>query len=324
MKTYLKGSFWKRLMAFIVDEVILLVGLFILFFILEMIGVKTEGFEKIIFWVISIAYNVIFLQKWGVTIGKKLLKLRVVNTEYQPVNTGQVLIRESVGKLYSTLLFNLGYLHVLKHPQRQAWHDKMAKTYVVTVDNKGQFIPVTDETVSKRDKFTYWTLFIVAIIPLLLAILVIFYLFFASPNQIKGVAMAPSYIDGQYYLTDKWSYRFSEPQRGDVVVYKAPNNQDIDYFKRIVGLPGEEIQIREGKFYINSQILDEPYLTPGTVTYEHTYLREGQKLLIPQGQYFVMGDNRPHSSDSRAHGPIPKEDIVGKMTVCYWNCNPSK
>lgn len=266
----------------------------------------------------------ILLKKWGVTIGKKLLKLRVVNTAYQPVTLGQVLLRESVGKLYSTLLFNLGYLHVLKHPQRQAWHDKIAKTYVVAMDAKGDLIPVSEEVVSKKDKITYWTLFLVAIIPLLLAILVIFYLFFASPNQIKGAAMAPNYIDGQYYLTDKWSYRFGEPKRGDVVVYKAPNNPDVDYFKRIVGLPGEEIEIRDGKVYINGQLLDEPYLAPGTVTYEHTYLKEGQKLAIPQGQYFVMGDNRPHSSDSRAHGPIPKESIIGKMTMCYWNCNPSK
>ncbi len=324
MKTYLKASFWKRLFAFIVDEVLLLVLLFFLFLILDVVGIKTDGLEKIIFWILSVAYNVIFLQKWGATIGKKLLRLRVVNTEYKPVSVGQALLRESIGKLYSTLLFNLGYLHVLKHPQRQAWHDKMAKTYVVAVDNKGQLISLTEEVVSKRDKLVYWTLFCVAIIPLVLAILVIFYLFFASPNQIKGVAMAPNYVDGQYYLTDKWSYRFSEPKRGDVVVYKAPNNPDMDYFKRIIGLPGEEIEIREGKIFINGQLIDEPYLAAGTVTYEHTYLKEGQKLLIPEGQYFVMGDNRPHSSDSRAHGPVPKESIVGKMTMCYWNCNSSK
>ena len=321
---YLKASFWRRLFAFIVDEVLLLVLLFVLFLILDMVGIKTDGLEKIIFWILSVAYNVTLLKKWGATIGKKLFKLRVVNIAYQPVTVGQALLRESVGKLYSTMLLNLGYLHVLKHPQRQAWHDKMAKTYVVAVDGKGNLIPTSEEAVSKKDKIIYWTLFSVAIIPLLLAVLVIFYLFFASPNQITGAAMAPSYVDGQYYLTDKWSYRFGEPKRGDVVVYKAPSNPDVDYFKRIVGLPGEEIEIREGKVYINGQLLDEPYLAPGTVTYEHTYLKEGQKLAILQGQYFVMGDNRPHSSDSRAHGPIPKESIVGKMTLCYRNCNPSK
>lgn len=324
MKTYLKGSFGERLTAFIIDETLLLIFLSVLFFILDRVGVKIDGLEKIVFWIFSIAYNVILLQKWGATIGKKLLRLRVVNTTYQPVTVGQAIFRESVGKLYSTLILNLGYLHVLKNPQKQAWHDKMAKTYVVKVDSKEELISVAEELVSKRDKLAYWTLFLVAIIPLLLAILVIFYLFFASPNQITGAAMAPSYVDGQYYLTDKWSYRFSEPKRRDVVVYKAPNNPDVDYFKRIVGLPGEEIEIRDGKVYINGQLLDEPYLASDTITYEHTFLKEGQKLVISQGQYFVMGDNRPHSSDSRAHGPIPKESIIGKMTMCYWNCSPSK
>ena len=137
--------------------------------------------------------------------------------------------------------------------------------------------------------------------------------------------MAPSYVDGQYYLINMSSIISGKRKRGDVVVYKVyevSNNLRVDYFRRIIGLPGEEIEIRGGKVYINGQLLDESYLTSGTVTYDDTYLKEGQKLTIPQGQYFVMGDNRPHSSDSRAHGPI--ESIIGKITICYWNCNSSK
>ncbi len=325
MKTYLKGSFWKRLMAFIIDEVLLFIGLFILFFILETAGVKSGGVEKIIFWILSIVYNVIFLQKWGATIGKKLLKLRVVNTDYQPVAVGQILLRESVGKIYSSLLFNLGFLYVLKHPQRQAWHDKIAKTYVVEVDSNGQFISVAEEKVSKKDIFFYWILFIVAIIPILLVILVIFYLFFASPNQIKGTGMAPNYTDGQYVLTDKITYRTGLPQRRDVIIFPDVKKRGFDNIKRIVGLPGERVRLSGGKVYINGIELDESaYLSKLVNTGPESFLADNQEMTVPDNQYFVLGDNRLHSSDSRDFGFVPKESIIGKVKFCYWNCNSSK
>lgn len=326
MKSYLKGSFWKRLLAFIIDEVFLFIGLFILFFILEIAGVKSGGFEKILIWIFSIAYNVIFIQKWGATIGKKLLKLRVVNMDYQPINIGQALLRETVGKIYSSLFFNLGYWNVLKHPQRQAWHDKIAKTYVVEVDSNGQFIPAAEEKVSPKDMFFYWTLFIVAIIPLLLAILaVIFYLFIASPNQIKGAGMAPNYTDGQYVLTDKITYRTGLPQRGDVIIFPDVKRRGFDNIKRIVGLPGEKVKISGGNVYINGIELDESaYLSKSVNTEPESFLADNQEVTIPENQYFVLGDNRLHNSDSRDFGFVPKEGIIGKVRFCYWNCNTSK
>ena len=108
------------------------------------------------------------------------------------------------------------------------------------------------------------------------------------------------------------------PQRGQVVIFKAPNNPDIDYIKRIIGLPGERVMIRNGNVYINAQILDEPYLVDKTNLFSGSSMKEGIEITVNEDFYFVMGDNRPHSSDSREFGPIPKSSIIGKAFMRYW------
>lgn len=322
MKTYLKGSFWKRLVALIIDELTIFVSLFILFFILDLLGIKTKSvIDKIIFWTFSVVYNFVLIYKSGATLGKKLLRLRVVNAEYKSISLSQALSREFSKMVNATFLFFLGYLQVLRNPQRQAWHDKTAKTYVVAVNKNGELIPAQEETISKKDKIAFWLLLLIAITPFLLAFFVIIYLFFAQPSQIKGSAMLPNYVDGQYYITLKI---YNEFERGNTIVFKSPNNPELDNFKRIVGLPGEEIIISDGKVYINENVLEETYLQSGTTTRSGNFLREGQKITVPQEQYFVLGDNRDHSLDSREVGFIPKQNILGKMTICYWNCNSSK
>jgi signal peptidase I len=89
-------------------------------------------------------------------------------------------------------------------------------------------------------------------------------------------------------------------------------------FKRIVGLPGERLKISHGQVYINGVALDENYLPSGTFTGPETFLKDNQEIVIPQDYYFVMGDNRMHSSDSRDFGPIPKKTIVGKVVYRFW------
>lgn len=321
---YLKGSFWKRLLAFIVDEVLLLVFLFILFFILTLLGIKLEGLEKVIFWVLTIIYNSIFIYKSGATIGKKLLKLRVVNSEYKPVSLKQALLRESLGKFYSTVIFYLGYLHALKSPQKQTWHDKMAKTYVVSVDSKGNLITLSSEAVSNKDKIIYWILFSIATLPLILSIFVIFYLFIAHPIQIKGRSMLPSYKDGQYYFATP--YRLEDLTRDDVIVFSDVNNGvNFDNFKRVIGLPGDRVRISGGKVYLNGQQLNESaYLDQSVLTGPSSFLGEDQEVTVPENSYFVLGDNRPYSSDSRTIGFVSKEKILSKVSFCYWNCSQKK
>ena len=154
-----------------------------------------------------------------------------------------------------------------------------------------------------------------------LAIFVVVYLFLFQPHQVKGNSMLPNFHDGEYILTDKVSYRFTGPQRGDVIIFKAPKNEEVDYIKRIIGLPGETIKIEGGYIYIDNQKLPETYIPSDFVSNAGSFLTEGAQYLIPNERYFAMGDNRNHSSDSREWGTVKKEEIVGRAFLRYWPIN---
>lgn len=131
--------------------------------------------------------------------------------------------------------------------------------------------------------------------------------------------MEPTYHDGEYILTDKISFRLGLPQRGDVVVFRSPKNQDVDFIKRIIGLPGEKLKIKGGKVYINGNILDEStYLDPSVYTGPESFLPENTEITVPQNNYFCMGDNRSGSSDSRDFGTVPPTEFIGKVFFRYW------
>ena len=146
------------------------------------------------------------------------------------------------------------------------------------------------------------------------------YLLIMRPHKIKGQSMHPNFPDSEYLLTEKVTYYLRNPQRGDVVVFTPPVSED-EFIKRVVALPGEKISLRGGRVYINGKLLEEPYLADTLRTDGGTFLTEGAEYEVPQGQYFVMGDNRPHSSDSRAWGPIVKKPISGRAWVVYWPLN---
>lgn len=152
-----------------------------------------------------------------------------------------------------------------------------------------------------------------------LSIFVVVYLFFFQPHQVKGNSMYGTFIDGEFLLTNKISYRLGQPQRGDIIIFKAPTNEEYDYIKRIIALPGEKIMIKNNRVYINDQLLDESsYLKTSQNTRTGYFLREGQQLQLEEASFFVMGDNREHSSDSRDWGLVPKQNIVGKAWFRYW------
>lgn len=154
-----------------------------------------------------------------------------------------------------------------------------------------------------------------------LSIFVVVYLFLFQPHEIKGNSMEPNFHNNQYILTDKISYRFREPQRGEVIIFKAPGNPDVDYIKRIIGLPGDRVKVLNGKVYVNDQQLPETYLAESTPLLPASTMQEGIPITVPEGELFVMGDNRPHSSDSREFGPIPTSSIIGKAFLRYWPIN---
>jgi len=150
------------------------------------------------------------------------------------------------------------------------------------------------------------------------AIFLFMYLLVMQPHKIKGDSMQPNFPHGLYLLTDKITYRFREPQRGDVVVFKAPLTDGDEFIKRIIGLPGEAIEIKHGKVYVNNKRLNESYLSDYLVTLPGEYLKNNAEILIPENHYAVLGDNRLASSDSRAWGFISKDKITGRAWIVYW------
>lgn len=151
-----------------------------------------------------------------------------------------------------------------------------------------------------------------------LAIFVVIYLFLVQPHQVKGSSMFPNFIDGEYILTDKISSRFEEFKRGDVIVFKAPRDHEVDFIKRIIGLPGDVLKVSGGKVYINDQLLKEDYLPKDYVTNPGVFMRNNDNVIVPPNQYAALGDNRNHSSDSREWGFVKKEEIIGKAWLRYW------
>lgn len=128
--------------------------------------------------------------------------------------------------------------------------------------------------------------------------------------RVDGASMEPTLVSGEYVIVNRLSYRMGSPQRGDIIVFHFPRNPEEEYIKRIIGLPGDQVEAREGAVYINGQRLDERYLSVET-NYTGTWQ-------VPEGQLFVLGDNRNNSSDSHDWGTVPMEYVVGKAVLVYW------
>jgi signal peptidase I len=129
--------------------------------------------------------------------------------------------------------------------------------------------------------------------------------------RVESISMQPTLYPGDYVIVNKLAYRFNHrPDRGDVIVFRYPPDPEaIPYIKRIIGLPGDQIHIADGKVYVNGQLVVEPYLVVST--------NRGGDWTVPDGQLFVMGDNRNNSSDSRSWGFVPLENIIGRAELIY-------
>ncbi|NTU74422.1 signal peptidase I, partial [Candidatus Roizmanbacteria bacterium] len=153
------------------------------------------------------------------------------------------------------------------------------------------------------------------------SLFIVIYLFVMQPNQVKGASMEPTFYSGDYIFTSKVTYKIRGYNRGDVVVFKAPKNPDIEYIKRIIGLPGDKILIQSGEVYVNGRQLQEGYISAKTQTWDAGAIQEGEPLIVPNDQLFVMGDNRPRSSDSRDFGTIPMASVIGQVIYRYFPAN---
>jgi len=150
-----------------------------------------------------------------------------------------------------------------------------------------------------------------------LVISIVLYIFVMTPHEVIGNSMHPTYKNGEYLMANRISYRIGEPQRGDVVIFRYSETQD--FIKRVIGLPGDTVMLKDGELYINDKRLDESdYLSSTVYTNGGEYLKEGESKTLSEGEYFVCGDNRPHSSDSRVFGPIEEDAIKGKAWIVYF------
>jgi len=157
-----------------------------------------------------------------------------------------------------------------------------------------------------------WLLLVAAALGIALLIKAFLFQAFYIPSE----SMVPTLLTNDRVLVNKLSYRLHDVHRGDIVVFEAPEGQEQenvkDLVKRVVALPGELVETRDGRVYVDGQPLDEDYLPSGTVS-------EGlPPTRVPAGSVFVMGDNRSQSRDSRVFGPIPLDDIVGRVFVRIW------
>jgi signal peptidase I len=136
--------------------------------------------------------------------------------------------------------------------------------------------------------------------------------FIGQATRVEGLSMEPNLHSDQRLVVEKVSYRFSGPQRFDIVVLKLPSQGDELLIKRVVGLPGETVEIRDGGVFINGEALDEPYIS------DETRPGRNDHITVPPLHVYVLGDNRNHSNDSRSFGPVPIENVVGRAWISYW------
>jgi signal peptidase I len=147
--------------------------------------------------------------------------------------------------------------------------------------------------------------------------------FVAQPFKVEGGSMENTLLDGQFVLVDKLTPRWATYVRGDIVVLDPPvdleQNGGTPFIKRVIGLPGDRVELRDGTVYVNAAALDEPYIfTEGGVRQPTDPLGGPSEWLVPEGQLLVMGDHRMNSSDSRRFGPVEISHVIGRAWLRYW------
>ena len=129
--------------------------------------------------------------------------------------------------------------------------------------------------------------------------------------RVDGFSMEPTFHHNDYVIVNRLAYRLGDIDRGDVIVFPFPNNQEEDYIKRVIGLPGDRIEISNGQVFVNGEMIEEPYIKAPPMA-------DLAELVVPAETVYVMGDNLNDSSDSRRWGPLSVDDIIGKAFFVYW------
>ena len=175
----------------------------------------------------------------------------------------------------------------------------------------------SDRKLWLRDKWENW------IKPLIIAAVLAVGIrtYFVGPYKIPTGSMIPTLMIGDRIFVDKITYRFREPHRGEIIVFRYPLDRKKDFVKRLVGFGGESLEIRDGQLYVNDRKLEEPALFSQRFYYNRDdwkYGKHYQKILIPEGYLFLLGDNSAASSDSRNWGFVPRKDVIGRVVLIWW------
>lgn len=170
----------------------------------------------------------------------------------------------------------------------------------------------------KTQKSEAWEWMKAIVIAVVLVILIRMFIF--KPFIVDGPSMQPNFFTGERLIVSEWIYYFRAPERGEVIVFHA--NAEKDYIKRVIGLPGERVSISDGIVYINGEPLDEPYIEEAIKEYKDAtganYNYDFPETVVPNGEVFVMGDNRVDSTDSRIIGSIAYSEIIGRADIIFW------
>jgi signal peptidase I len=149
-------------------------------------------------------------------------------------------------------------------------------------------------------------------------IAVVLIVFIYQPVKVEGTSMMPTLTDQERIFINKFTYRFGlgSIERGDTVVFWYPQDTSKSYIKRVIGVPGDRVRVEGGQVYVNGTALVEDYVPPENR--DSSSWRDGDEQIVPEGKYFVLGDHRNQSSDSRMWGYVPRENIYGKAVFIYW------
>jgi signal peptidase I len=183
-------------------------------------------------------------------------------------------------------------------------------------------VPLTEKPISQPAGGKSFFLEMLETLVSSVIVILVIYSTVAFPELVVGSSMEPSFYTGERILVEKLSKHFAPFKRGDVVVLHPPGNDNVDYVKRIVGVPGDVVKIFDCKVYIKngeeSFLYEEGYLMDGVCTEGGTKIKDGRSFKIEVDSFLVMGDNREHSMDSRVFGLVSKERILGKVVFKFW------
>ncbi|NOH04175.1 MAG: signal peptidase I [Chloroflexi bacterium] len=168
------------------------------------------------------------------------------------------------------------------------------------------------EEVKPVEEKTNWARFLLDVVETVVLAVVLFIGINAVSARVRvdGISMQPTLEDGEFLLVNKLSYFFGDVQRGDIIVFHFPLNPQEELIKRVIGLPGDHVVVRNNQVYVNDQLLDEPYIAQAPLYYGD--------WVVTEGHLFVLGDNRNNSNDSKDWGMLPEENVVGKAVLIYW------